>query len=122
MKQPTTTNISVLPVGEFESQPVQTEFETIIKALEPLTTDLRIVQAVSTEEAAQRSVLEISKNEPDLLVVFVARGLSTRIIETAARTSRVPCLVLPLQGNYALPSSALAVGACQERKIPVELL
>ncbi len=122
MEQPTTPNIAVLPVGEFEPEPFRNEFETIIKAIQPLTTNLRIVQAVSNEEAAKRSALEISENEPDLLVIIVARGLSARIIETAVQTSRVPCLVLPLQGNYALPSSALAAGVCQERKVPIELL
>lgn len=34
----------------------------------------------------------------------------------------MPCLVLPVQGRYALPSSALAVGAIRETKIPIELV
>jgi len=122
MKQPTTTNIAVLPVGEFESEPVREKFETTIQAIQPLTTNLRIVPAVSNEEAAHRSALEISEDEPDLLVIIVSRGLSARIIETTAQASRAPCLVLPLQGNYALPSSVLAAGACQQRKVPIELL
>ena len=49
-------------------------------------------------------------------------GSAAQAIETAVLTSRTPCLICPIQGRFALPSSALAVGALRESKIPVELL
>ena len=62
------------------------------------------------------------KRSPDLLLLIPLRGLSAQIIETAVLTSHSPCLICPVQGRFALPSSTLAVGALQESKVPVELL
>jgi L-fucose isomerase-like protein len=115
------TTIAVLPIGEFDTDPVKNEFDAVIGALNHLQTNLIVSDPVSGVEQARQSVQTISEKNPDLLLLVVLRGLSAETIEAAARTSPAPCLVLPLQGKYALPSSALAVGALQETKVPIEL-
>ena len=117
-----TTIIAVLPIGEIDTDMLSSEFESIIGAFKGLGTDLFVANPVSDEESARQSVQELSKNNPDLLLIIPMRGLSAQVIETAVLTSRTPCLICPLQGRFALPSSALAVGALRESKVPVELL
>ena len=117
-----TTIIAALPIGEIDTDMLGSEFESIIGAFKGLGTDLFVANPVSDEESARQSVQELSKNNPDLLLIIPLRGLSAQVIETAVLTSRTPCLICPLQGRFALPSSALAVGALRESKVPVELL
>jgi len=117
-----TTIIAALPIGEIDTDMLSSEFESIIGAFKGLGTDLFVANPVSDEESARQSVQELSKNNPDLLLIIPLRGLSAQVIETAVLTSRMPCLICPLQGRFALPSSALAVGALRESKVPVELL
>ena len=122
MKTKNTMLIAVLPIGEFDTDLVKNEVDAIIRAFDHLDTDLIVADPVSNKEAAQESVQGLSEKSPDLLLLIVMRGLSAETIEAAAQTSPVPCLICPLQGRFALPSSALAVGALHETKIPVELL
>jgi L-fucose isomerase-like protein len=117
-----TAIIAVLPVGEFDTDHVKNEFGAIIRAFNHSKTNLIVSDPVSDEEEARQSVQALSKKDPDLLLIIVLRGLSAETIEAAAMTSPVPCLVLPVQGRHALPSSTLAVGAMRETKIPIELL
>jgi L-fucose isomerase-like protein len=117
-----TTIIAALPIGEIDTDMPSSEFESIIGAFKGLGTDLFVANPVSDEESARQSVQELSKNNPDLLLIIALRGLSAQVIETAVLTSRTPCLICPVQGRFALPSSALAVGALRESAIPVELL
>jgi L-fucose isomerase-like protein len=116
------TDIAVLPIGEIDTDIIRSEFESIIRAFDGLETDLLILDPVSDEESARRSVETLSKRNRDLLLLIPLRGLSAQIIETAILTSHAPCLICPVQGRFALPSSTLAVGALQEIKVPVELL
>jgi L-fucose isomerase-like protein len=117
-----TTIITALPIGEIDTDVIRSEFESIIGVFNGLGTDLLVVDPVSDEESARQSVQELSRRNPDLLLVIPLRGLTAQAIETAVLTSRTPCLICPIQGRFALPSSALAVGALRESKIPVELL
>jgi L-fucose isomerase-like protein len=117
-----TITITVLPVGEFDSDRTKEEFDALIGALDRAKADLHILAAVMDIGEAGKSVQALSQRDPDLLLIVVSRGLSAQVIEASILASRTPCLVLPVQGNYALPSSALAVGACREEKLPVELL
>src|SRR5258706_813204 len=117
-----TTIITVLPIGEIDTDVVRSEFVSIIAVLNGLKTDFFVVDPVSDEESARQSVQELSRRNPDLLLIIPLRGLSAQAIETAVLTSRSACLICPIQGRFALPSSALAVGALRESKIPVELL
>ena len=114
--------IAVLPVGEFDSDPIKIEFEAILRAFKLLGMELDITNPVADENSARRSVAELSKRNPDLLVIIALRGLSAQVIEAAAMASHVPCLLCPVQGRFALPSSALAIGALREANVPVELL
>ncbi|HLO13396.1 MAG TPA: hypothetical protein VK206_01110 [Anaerolineales bacterium] len=116
------TIIAVLPIGEMDTDSIRREFESIIRAFDGLGTDLSIVDPVSDGERARQSVQELSKRKPDLILLIPLRGLSAEIIEAAALASPVPCLICPVQGRFALPSSALAVGALRESKVPVEML
>jgi L-fucose isomerase-like protein len=43
-------------------------------------------------------------------------------MEAAAVATQAPCLIWPIQGRFALPSSTLAVGALREASRPVEHL
>jgi len=122
MKSANTTNIAVLPIGEFDTDHIRNEFEAIIKAFDRSKTNLIVADSVSDDEEARQSVQKLSAKNPDLFLIIPLRGLSAKTIETAVLTSHTPCLISPLQGRFALPSSALAVGAIRESKIPVELL
>jgi L-fucose isomerase-like protein len=114
--------IAVLPVGELDTDPIKIEFEAILRAFKLPGIELSIANPVADEESARRSVAELSKRNPDLLVIIALRGLSAQVIEAAALASHVPCLLCPVQGRFALPSSALAIGALREANVPVELL
>ena len=116
------TTIAVLPIGEFDTDLIKNEFNAILKAFNGSKTTLIVADPVIDEEGAQRSVQELSTKNPDLLFIVPMRGLSAQVIETAMQTSVAPCLISPLKGRFALPSSALAVGALRESKVPVELL
>src|SRR5678816_1833931 len=117
-----TTIIAALPIGEIDTDMLSSDFESIIGAFKGLGTDLFVANPVSDMESARQSVQELSKKKPDLLLLIPLRGLSAQIIETAVLTSHSPCVICPIQGRFALPSSTLAIGALQESKVPVELL
>jgi L-fucose isomerase-like protein len=117
-----TTIITALPIGEIDTDVIRGEIESIIGVFKDLGIDLFVADPVSDLESARRSVEKLSKRNPDLLLLLPLRGLSAQAIETAVLTSHSPCLICPVQGRFALPSSALAVGALRESKIPVELL
>jgi L-fucose isomerase-like protein len=117
-----TTIITALPIGEIDTDVIRSEIESIIGVFKDLGIDLFVADPVSDLESARRSVEKSSKRNPDLLLLLPLRGLSAQAIETAVLTSHSPCLICPVQGRFALPSSALAVGALRESKIPVELL
>jgi len=117
-----TTTITVLPIGEIDTDIIRSEFESIIGAFTGLETDLFVVDPVSDEESARQAVQKLSNRNPDLLLLIPLRGLSAQTIETAVLSSHTPCLICPVQGRFALPSSALALGALRESNIPAELL
>jgi L-fucose isomerase-like protein len=117
-----TTSIAVLPIGEFDNDLVKREFDATISAVNRLKTNLILADPVSQEEEARQSVRALSDKNPDLLLIIILRGVSAETVVAAAMMSPAPCLVLPVQGRYALPSSALAVGALQDSMVPVELL
>src|ERR1044071_4857650 len=118
----TITIITALPIGEIDTDVVRSQFESMMGAFKGLGLDLFVADPVSDVESARQSVQELSKKKPDLLFLIPMQGLSAQIIETAVLTSHSPCLIWPVQGRFALPSSALAIGALQESKVPVELL
>ena len=117
-----TTIITALPIGEIDTDVVRSEFESIMGVFKNLGLDLFVADPVSDVESGRRSVEKLSKRNPDLLLLIPLRGLSAQIIETAILTSHSPCLVCPVQGRFALPSSTLAIGAVQESEVPLELL
>src|SRR5512133_3886192 len=104
-----TTIITALPIGEFDADVIRSEFESIIGVFNGSGIDLFVADP-------------LSKGNPDLLFLIPLRGLSAQIIETAVLASHSPCLIYPVQGRFALPSSTLAVGALQESRIPTEVL
>jgi L-fucose isomerase-like protein len=116
------TIVAVLPIGGIDIDIIRGEFESIIDAFNGLGTDLFVADPVWSEVEALQTVQELLRRNPDLLLVIPLSGLSAQIIEKAILTSSIPCLICPVQGKFALPSSALAIGALQESKIPVELL
>jgi L-fucose isomerase-like protein len=110
-----------LPVGEFESALSHREVEAIIHVFNELGATLSIADAVVTEDEASSSLQKLLDNNPDLLLIIPLRGLSAQVMEAAGRMSRIPCLIWPVHGRFALPSSTLAVGALREGDYPVEL-
>ncbi|HXD08634.1 MAG TPA: hypothetical protein VN653_01125 [Anaerolineales bacterium] len=117
-----TTIITALPIGEIDTDIIRSEFESVVGAFDGLGIDLFVAEPVSDVESARQSVQELSRKQPHLLLLIPLRGISAQIIETAALTSQLPCVICPVQGRFALPSSTLAVGALKESKIPIELL
>jgi len=116
------TIVAALPIGGIDKDIIRGEFDPIIDAVNRLGTDLFVADPVWSEAGALQTVQELLRRNPDLLLVIPLSGLSAQIIEKAILTSPIPCLICPVQGRFALPSSALAFGALQESKIPVELL
>jgi len=114
--------IIALPVGEFDTDLIKTECEAIIQIFNLPGVELVIADPVADIDNARQSVSELLKNTPDLLLIISLRGLSAQTIEAAVLSSHVPCLIYPVQGRFALPSSALAIGALREAKVPVELI
>ena len=110
-----------LPIGEFDSGPIKEEFGIIIEAFNQMGVEVVMTDPVSDKEGIQRFSQDISSRNFDLLLVITLRGASAQLIETVVRMSQSPCLVWPVQGRYALPSSTLAVGALKDSGIPVEL-
>src|SRR5512143_2491087 len=92
--------VAVLPVGEFDGSPAKEGFHSIVKAFDRARTDLLVLPVGANEAEARRSVQEFLRQDAVLLAIIVSQGLSARTIEAAARLSHMPCLVLPLQGNY----------------------
>ena len=113
--------IAALPIGEFDNELVKSEFDAILDAFKRLGLDPVLADPISNEAEVSRAVQRLAQNNPDLLLLIALRGLSAPIMEAAGRLSRVPCLLWPIQGRFALPSSALAAGALREAGLPVEL-
>ena len=88
--------VTALPLGEFEA---------IIQVFNDLEVDLFIAPPVSSEEEARRSITQLSKRNPDIILLIPLRGLSAQTIETTVLTSPRLCLIWPIQGRFALPSS-----------------
>ncbi len=116
------TTIAVLPIGEFDTDVVKHEFEAILSTLNRLDADLMVAGPVSDEAGAHSAVQSLNENHPDLLLITALRGLSAPVIEAAAMSSRGPCLLWPVQGSFALSSSALAAGSLREAGILAELI
>jgi L-fucose isomerase-like protein len=114
--------ITVIPIGELDTDVVKSGFNSILEALKNLGSELFVADPVSGQQEARESIKKLSKRNPDLILIVPLRGLSAQVIESALLTSHVPCLICPVQGRFALPSSALAVGAIRGVNFPVELL
>ena len=114
--------IAIMPIGELDTDQVKDEFTAILDLIQGFTVDAVIFSPVSDDKAIQQACLQISENSPDLLVIIALRGRSAQKIETATRSVNIPCLIWPVQGRFALPSSTLAVGALHETGFPAELL
>jgi L-fucose isomerase-like protein len=115
------TLVTALPIGEFGTDSSRGEFGAIIQLFTNLGADVRVADPVPDADEARRSVEGDQDRLPDLLLLVPLRGLSAEASESAALASPSPCLIWPIRGGFALPSSTLAVGALRERGRPVEL-
>ncbi len=113
--------IAVLPIGEYETDLIRDQVETMVRDINELGAILTMAEAVVTEEEARQSVRKLLEKAPDLLLFIPMRGMSAPIMEAAGQVSHTPCMIWPVQGRFALPSSALAVGALREAGFPAEL-
>jgi len=116
-----TTIITTLPIGEFDTDLIRSEFDAILGTFNKFGTELVIADPVSDEAGARQFAQEFSKTHPDLLLVVPLRGLSAQAIETVVKLCHAPCLIWPVQGRFALPSSTLAMGSLQGSEALVEL-
>lgn len=83
---------------------------------------MTLLDAAVDEQSARTAVRGLMDPKPDLLLCIALRGMSARALEAAGEALRVPCLLWPVQGRFALPSSALAAGALRASGLPVELI
>jgi L-fucose isomerase-like protein len=116
------TTVAVLPIGEFDTDFIKKEFDEMISVWSRLNVNLIVADALSNERLAPHSVQALTDHHPDLLLIVTLRGLCAQLIEAVALLVDMPVLIWPVQGRFALPSSALAVGALREAKVPVELI
>ncbi len=116
------TRVSALPIGELDTDQVRAELDAILGAFTGLGIQPRLAQPVSNETEARRTVEGLSGQPPDLLLLIPLRGLSAQAMEAAGRASPAPCLIWPVSGRFALPSSALAAGALHDAGVPVEMV
>jgi L-fucose isomerase-like protein len=116
------TFAALYPIGEYDTDRIRQEVEGRLAVLRQAGADVWVGEPVSDVEGARQALPPGQDRTPDLTVLIPLRGLSAQAIETAARLSPAPCLIWPIQGRYALPSSTLAVGALREAEKPVELL
>jgi L-fucose isomerase-like protein len=105
--------VAVIPIGELDSDPTRRAYESILRVFNN--------DPVSNETEVSLSVSKLLAKTPDLLVIIPFRGLSAQIIEKAGMICQVPCLVWPIQGNFSLPSSTLAIGALKASGVPTTL-
>jgi L-fucose isomerase-like protein len=119
---PDATFVTALPIGEFDAESSRAEFVAIIEEVTRLGADVLVADPVSDADAARRAVRGNVNAQLDLLLLVPLRGLSAEAMESAALATPVPCLIRPIYGHFALPSSTLAVGALREVAHPVELL
>jgi len=66
-----TTIITALPIGEIDTDVIRSEFEAIIRVFKDLGIDLFVADPVSDVEGTRQSVQELSKKEPDLLLLIL---------------------------------------------------
>lgn len=118
---PDSTLVTALPIGEFSSDLGLAEFAAIVEAVSAVGADVLVADPASDADAAGRCVDGEVDRLRDLLLLVPLRGLSAEAIESAALASRTPSLIWPIRGGFALPSSALAVGALREGGHAVEL-
>jgi L-fucose isomerase-like protein len=119
---PDAKSVTALPIGEFDAESSRAEFHAIIEEVTGLGADVLVADPVSNADAARRAVEGNLNRHLDLLLLVPLRGLSAEAMESAALATRAPCLIRPIYGHFAFPSSTLAVGALREAGRPVELL
>ena len=116
------TIVTVVPVGELDTELVRGELEAKLQACQRLAADVVVTEPVSDEAGAQRLSEQFTARPTELLLLIALRGLSAQVMQTAGRLAQAPVLLWPIAGHFALPSSALVAGALREAGIPVELL
>jgi L-fucose isomerase-like protein len=116
------TIVAVLPIGELDVDLVKSEYEELLSATRRQGAELIVAEPAIDKETAVQVAQQLAQKNPDVLAVIPLRGLSAQAIEAACMAGGLPCAILPVQDRYALPSSALAIGALRQAGIPVQLL
>ncbi len=112
---------SVIAIGELDAPAVRAQYQAILATLRRQGVEILEAAPAASEAEAAGAAAARSADPADLLVIIALRGLSARAIEATA-AGRLPTLVWPVEGRFALPSSALAVGALRQSGHAVELL
>ncbi len=119
---PDAPRVAVMPVGAFDADPVRAEYDAIVAAVLALGAELTVAPPVADEAGARQALEAFAATQPDLLLLIPLRGMSAPVMEAAVLAGVMPCLLWPVTGRFALPSSTLALGALREAARPVELL
>src|SRR5262249_24341728 len=109
-------------IGELDTDPARAELDAILSAFKGLGMQPQVAEPIGDEQAARQFVEHAAEQPLDLLLIIPLRGRSAPVIEAAGLASTAPCLIWPIQGRFALPSSALGAGALRDVGVPVELL
>ena len=113
--------VAFLPLGQ-DNAPTRRAVSDARAALAGLPFRLFGHPPVFEEAAVLDAVDALSEHRPHALVVFHTRGSSARTGTLAVHHAKLPAVLWCRDTDYALPSSALAVGALHDLSHPVYLL
>jgi L-fucose isomerase-like protein len=116
------TIVAVLPIGELEDELVRNKYEAMLSAFRCQAAELIVAEPTFDKETSIQAAQQLAQKNPDIIAVIALRGLSAQAIEAACLASNLPCVILPIQGRFALPSSVLALGAMRETTNRIEMV
>ncbi len=104
-----TTIIAALPVGELADDFIKRDFEQLISVFRLPETELVVADPVTGEAVRAGISSSIICQEPGPSAMIPLSGPSVQTIEAAVLASSCICLICPVQGGFAPPSSVVTM-------------